>query len=605
VVTEDTFKDACWKQKQEFEDRFRVAFAGFLRSALFKDKVLSEKQSNKAEVRPLDYILTRAELVFRDDVEQVALIPTISTGAFIDCESASILGKRVIGKSDVDIAAMIERLGNSDWVRSGRSFLPAADEKCPFCQEKLPPNFAAKLDAYFDETFEADSKAIHSVVSQYEAQAEAICRTLELILTDPASQLNSSTLTLKKKLLEAQIEINRQRLGEKRKEPSRSVELLSSKALTEEIDQLICDANEAIRSHNSTVANLATERATLKSEVWKFLVEGPLKAEIAEYEKKKSAIESAVTNLRRLIQEKEQSKREKEEELRQFERQITSTQPTVDAINGLLKSFGFGGFSVAQAGEKACYKLIRPNGEDAKQTLSEGEATFITFLYFYHLIHGSIAESGIKNDRVVVFDDPVSSLDSDVLFIVSTLIRRLCDDVREGRTVVKQIFLLTHNVYFHKEVTFQKSRGTGLLKDEAFWTIRKSGGESQAIKHSSNPIKSSYELLWMEVREAKPGNLSVQNALRRILETYFKLLGGVDLDKIQDRFEGPDKLACRSLLSWVNDGSHFAHDDLFVAVDESTVELYLNVFKRIFEVEGYVEHYNMMMMAAHAATVSQ
>ena len=217
-------------------------------------------------------------------------------------------------------------------------------------------------------------------------------------------------------------------------------------------------------------------------------------------------------------------------------------------------------------------------------------------MYFYHLLKGSATESGVTNDRVVVFDDPVSSLDSDILFIVSTLIRKLCDDVRAGATTIKQVFLLTHNVYFHKEVTFQKSRGNGTLKDETFWTVRKSKDQSEVTKHPCNPIKSSYELLWLDVREGRTGNLSIQNSLRRILETYFKMLGGIDLDKIHDRFEGHDKLACRSLLSWVNDGSHSAHDDLYVAVDDSTVDRYLDVFRRIFEAEGHIEHYNMMMV---------
>jgi wobble nucleotide-excising tRNase len=60
----------------------------------------------------------------------------------------------------------------------------------------------------------------------------------------------------------------------------------------------------------------------------------------------------------------------------------------------------------------------------------------------------------MTTDRIVVFDDPVSSLDSDVLFIVSSLIKSLFDHVRENKGNIKQIFVLTHNVYFHKEVAY-------------------------------------------------------------------------------------------------------------------------------------------------------
>lgn len=599
AIAGDAFKDACWKQKQVLESRSEVvktAFEGYRKKKdRFKIKVLQERATNKAELKSLDYILERAATVFADGVARIDPLKGITPATLLECEQSQILAKKVIGKSDVDIAAMIERLGNSDWVRTGRQFFELNDDRCPFCQQDVASGFASSLNAYFDETFETDNKTISNLVSEYESQSNQIITILESLLATPPSQLDSTALAAKKKLLHARFEINLQRLREKQKEPSRAMELHSSKDLVSEIEGLIAQANSAIARHNSTVANLSMERVLLKDQVWKYLLEGPLKDAITTYETNKSAIDKAVANIGKQIQTKEHAKRETDDEIRRLEREVTSIQPTVDAINNLLRSFGFQGFSLAQADGKPCYKLVRADGTDAKETLSEGEKSFITFLYFYHLLKGSVSESGMTHDRVVVFDDPVSSLDSDILFIVSTLIRKLCDEVRSGSTSVKQVFLLTHNVYFHKEVTFRQTRGSGCLNEETFWTVRKSNGESQVSRHLSNPIKSSYELLWMEVREPNPRNLSVQNALRRILETYFKMLGGIDLDKILDPFEGNDKLACRALLSWVNDGSHSAHDDLYVAVCESTVELYLDVFRRIFEGANQIEHYNMMM----------
>lgn len=141
------------------------------------------------------------------------------------------------------------------------------------------------------------------------------------------------------------------------------------------------------------------------------------------------------------------------------------------------------------------YKLIRADGADAKETLSEGEKNFVTFLYFYHLLKGSDSETGITRDRIVVFDDPVSSLDSDILFIVSSLIRELFGEVRNGAGHIKQIFVLTHNVYFHKEVTFNRNRSNNAMNEETFWVVRKPDLESKLEKCDSNPVKTSYELL--------------------------------------------------------------------------------------------------------------
>ena len=93
-------------------------------------------------------------------------------------------------------------------------------------------------------------------------------------------------------------------------------------------------------------------------------------------------------------------------------------------------------------------------------------------------------------------------------------------------------------------------------------------------------------------------NLTIQNTLRRILENHFKILGGVDADKICAMFDGKDKLICKSLFSWVNDGSHFAHDDLYISIDSSMVETYLKVFREIFTKSEHSAHYKMMMRDA-------
>src|SRR5690606_21322028 len=241
------------------------------------------------------------------------------------------------------------------------------------------------------------------------------------------------------------------------------------------------------------------------------------------------------------------------------------------------------------------YKIVRPDGSDAKETLSEGERTFVTFLYFYHLLKGSDSDSGVTTDRVVVFDDRVSSSDSDVLLVVSSRITGLFEDIRGKTSQIKQIFVLTHNVYFHKEVSFNARRSGKALNDETFWVVRKAGLISKVEKHESNPIKTSYELLWAEVRRKDISSLTIQNTLRRILENYFKIFGGVDPDSLCSKFEAKERVICKSMLSWVNDGSHFAHDDVYVSLDESMVETYLSVFRKIFERSGHLAHYEMMM----------
>jgi wobble nucleotide-excising tRNase len=209
----------------------------------------------------------------------------------------------------------------------------------------------------------------------------------------------------------------------------------------------------------------------------------------------------------------------------------------------------------------------------------------------------------MTTDRVVVFDDPVSSLDSGILFIVGSLIKGLFDEVRAGTGHIKQIFVLTHNVYFHKEVTYNSKRKDVAMKEETFWIVRKPGLASIIDKHPTNPIKTSYELLWAEVRKREGSNIAIQNTLRRILENYFKILGGIDFDDLCAMFDGKEKLVCKSLCSWVHDGSHYAHDDLYISIDDAMVDSYRKVFRAIFDKSGHIAHYKMMMADAFVEDV--
>jgi wobble nucleotide-excising tRNase len=100
--------------------------------------------------------------------------------------------------------------------------------------------------------------------------------------------------------------------------------------------------------------------------------------------------------------------------------------------------------------------------------------------------------------------------------------------------------------------------------------------------------------LWSEVRKADRSNLTIQNTLRRILENYFKFFGGIEPKDVCSKFSGKEQILCNSMLSWINDGSHFAQDDLFFS-DGTAIDTYLKIFKEIFEKSGQSAHYKMMM----------
>jgi wobble nucleotide-excising tRNase len=584
------FEERCWKLKQKYDGNFKEAFTGVRGTKVaFKNKLLSEAANNKAELKNLNELENRAKTVFGETPQTEITIPIPNYENLLSLESAPILKKKVIGKEDVDIAAIIKKLGNSDWVKQGMDFYKVNNNTCPFCQQRVELSFTDSLNAYFDDAYNEDETAIKTLLGNYKTNTEILQQSIKSILDNPSKFIDIDKLKIEKELLDSKIIINLQRIEKKQVESSRSIELDSLSSVLTEIKNLIDLANNTIKKHNETVFNLTQEKKKLTAQVWKFLLEREIKEELATYLLKKNELQKAIKSLTEKKAQKLQEYQNKKAEIKLLEKDTTSIQPTIDAINDLLKSFGFIGFSLAKSEHDRYYEIQRPNGADAKETLSEGEKTFITFLYFYHLLKGSESETGMTTDRVVVFDDPVSSLDSDILFIVSSLIRGLFDEIKNNKGHIKQLFVLTHNVYFHKEVTFK------LKQEVTFWTVRKSNQFSKINLHNDNPIKTSYQLLWSEVKNPDRSNLSIQNTLRRILDYYFKILGGRELDDICNYFEGKDKLICRSLLSWIHDGSHSALDDEYFSIEESTIDNYLRVFEQIFIETNHQAHYDMMI----------
>jgi wobble nucleotide-excising tRNase len=594
---EDKFRDACWEVKKRHDAKLHGALTGYRGDKLkFKNRLFTECQKKAPMPLPAQSDLeARSASLFGTTPTNELPIATINDTQFLRWEIDPILVKRVIGKSDVDIAAMILRLGNSDWVKQGITYYELNDEYCPFCQQKAPQSLAASLEEYFDETFIRHTSAIAALKDGYLLAGERISQMIDAVLTTASRFLEADALKGEKQVFDARFQTNRQRLEQKAKEPSQSVTLEPLKDILQKIKDLIEKANSLIRDHNTMVANLEFAQTKLTSDVWAFFAHSEITAEFAPYHRDKKGLDAAISSLEQQIATATSEWKDKDAELRSLEKQTTSVRPTVDDINKLLNAFGFRSFSL-EATSSNLYRLRRSDGSDAKETLSEGERSFITFLYFYHLLKGSESSSGITTDRVVVFDDPVSSLDSDVLFVVGSLIRQTLEVVRANRSHIKQVFILTHNVYFHKEITFHKNRSAGqAFKEETFWIIRKVDGKSKVQKYTINPIKTSYDLLWSEIRDASPQAPGIQNAMRRILEHYFRILGGIGYDEIADVFDGEEKLICKALFSWVNDGSHSIPDDVFMTFDDGAVQMQREVFKSIFVKTKHINHYNMMM----------
>jgi wobble nucleotide-excising tRNase len=595
---EPVLREQCWRQKQLHDDYFQAAFSGVRNNQeRFKEKVLSEKAVNQSELLSLEALKRKAETVFASGVESLPLLGDLSADELIAAESHLLLQKPIVGSEDVDIARLINRLGSSDWVRQGLKYHEQDPSICPFCQQQTDEGLAKSFASFFNDAYDEDVRVLVALQNHYSESASRLGVKLQRYIDSSNQFLNKELFDAEAQALTERLKRNDALLHAKLSEPSRKVSLEPISSLLTSLQNLITQANEATAQHNQTVANIAAEKQILTSQIWRYVL-NELSAELSQYENAKTGITAAIRGMEGGLQAKNRALRELNDQVRELERQSTSIQPTKDAINSLLQAFGFHSFLIEVVDDRGHYRISRQNGEDASRTLSEGEKTFITFLYFYSLIKGAHSASGVTTNRIVVFDDPISSLDSDVLYIVSSLIKEVIEETRLVSGQIKQVFVLTHNVYFHKEITYNRKRHLdSALTEESFWLVKKLQHGSTVERCEANPIRSAYELLWEDVKSGNIANVSLQNTLRRILENYFTMWGGLGKDEICSLFEGRDRLICQSLFSWVNDGSHSIHDDLYINHGERTNEAYLRVFREIFDRAGQLGHYEMMTAA--------
>lgn len=601
IQLENEFTETLWNNLyKKYEQNFKSALRGSLRKELFKDSILSIYKSHKTSAKSFDELRDLSDKLYNNDPQIIETLPAIKFNLLKSVEEHFIWKKKILGKEDIGVSELINKLGASDWVRKGKEFL-TVDSVCPFCQQNtITVDFRSQLEDYFDKEYSENIDLLSKLYSDYEfeiSKTNQVLLSIRELASKQGAQLNFNHINefAVFDVLKSALETNLLLIEEKKREPSKNMDLNQLTTLYNSIIDSLNKYNSHVLEYNRMVNNLATSRSDLGTEIWNFLV-GEYFDNIKLYHKKLDGLNKAIDSLKVKILENQTFHTSQNTELKILNEGIVSVQPTIDAINRVLSSFGFTNFEIVPAhSDPNSYQIRRHNGDLAEETLSEGEVSLVTFLYFLQLAKGSTVEGNVSTDRILVIDDPISSLDSNVLYLVSALTKQVIEGVRKGVGQIKQVILLTHNIYFHKEISFIDGR-TKSIGDTIYWILRKFDNVSTIeCFNENNPILSSYDLLWREVcKNDTTSIIAIQNVMRRIIENYFKNLGRFNDNDIIDSFEDEEKLVCRSLLHWVNDGSHVIPDDLFVQDSSDSVHTYKEVFKKIFYNMGHGAHYDMM-----------
>lgn len=595
------FREVVWKDiYKKYEFTFKEAFKGSAGSKKsFKDKLLREYSTKINPSLNLSSLTDRAEALFGKELYILELIKSVNGSIITKIEENNYWDKVIVGKQDVNISKLIRKLNNADWVNMGREYIHN-DNVCPFCQqETITEKFRKEIEEYFSGEYEENIQQIVKLRESYNITTEEVINKFKDIeqkeKLNNDTKLNIDRYSQNLSSLINIIEANKLVIQQKVKEPSKKIRLNESESLLNKLSKDIEEANNEIKKHNMLVKNYTKESEILISDIWSFLIDenrGVIEAFIT----KDNGLLQGINNLNKQLDDTNKKVKKLSDEIKVDTRNVTSVEHSVNEINDILKSYDFNGFRIVSSERKNYYQIQRDDGTIANDTLSEGEVSFITFLYYLQCIKGGTTADNVTDNRIIVVDDPISSLDSSVLFIVSSLLKQIIKSTKDDESRIKQVFIFTHNVYFHKEVSFINGR----IKEDKntnYWILKKSSNISEIKAYEmKNPINTSYELLWRELYEnSELSSITIQNTMRRILETYFNILGGYRDEDIIEKFPENEREICRSLLCWINDGSHGISDDLYIERPDDIADKYYKVFKRIFVLTRHEEHYNMMM----------
>lgn len=595
----DTLKEKCWQLQRTIGDTFSQVLVGYRNSKQkFYEKCLtSYEEWDEESTINLEQLKSDYDMAYSKSSVIYPIFSEIENVSIKMLETSELLSKVITGSGESPIGIVIDILKNSDWIQQGIEYMQQTENKCPFCQQVITNELQQEIIQYFDEEYEKDCTALDVLLDEYTKCCTKVLHDLEVILNNDIPFIDKENLRVEYQLLRSVIQLNFEEMKKKRQFPSNKVSLQSTEDRFEKINTIIREWNGKILSNNNIVENQEHEQKQCTELLWQYIVSN-LSIDIETYNKFLKGKNDAKQSINGQIITLKDEIKKNTKEIEDIEDSITSVAPTVTEINKILDKFDFKGFKLKEnEQQKGSYSIIRNDGSSAKDTLSEGEYNFITFLYFYYLIYGSQDKTGITSNKIIVIDDPISSLDSNVLFIVSTLVKNLLKDCRRNKNGILQTFILTHNVYFHKEITFLGSGKEFSSAEVLFGVIRKRDNISYFTEYDRNPIESTYQLLWRELLEDKLSTVTSFNTMRRILEYYFKIIGDLNYEKCIEKFDGNDKIVCKALVSCINDGSHFISDDFVITFDEENIENYKRIFKLIFKELGHESHYNMMMKA--------
>lgn len=377
----------------------------------------------------------------------------------------------------------------SRWVKEGRLNHKDKLDKCSFCGSDITEERWKELDSHFDEESEKLEKEIDALLEEIQQQILALNNCLSFNKTVFYSKYHKDIdrLIVFREYVISGIKLEFGKISEQLLD--RKNDLLNAKTFipvkdnSQRLDwcwQIFENIRTLSNTYSTSLGDEQNEAKRLLrlrevndfSNTIQYLTEATriegLKAIADTKAQEKSDIDSKIQNQIREIEDKE--------------RLMNDEEKGALKVNEYLNNFFGHDFLSLEAlqepdqfgGKKIRFEIIR-NGKKAHH-LSEGECSLIAFCYFMAKLEDT---DTMGSKPIIWIDDPISSLDSNHIFFVYSII----NSEIVAKQAFEQIFISTHNLDFFKYL----KRLPDTKKTEKFIIYRE--GEYSQIKLMPNYLK--------------------------------------------------------------------------------------------------------------------
>lgn len=425
------------------------------------------------------------------------------------------------------------------WVKEGIPQHRDRRKSCGFCGQLLPQDIWKKLDEHFSK----ESTDLEKEIKAQRAAIEHERKLVDSIISVEAKDFYSTLHVFfdnSKKALQGEIAKYCSVLNTLNEALiSREGNIFSYITIPEledntpDIIDKISAVNAIIELNNKKTESLAEDQKKARnelrlSEVAQFIQDIDLVGE----ETKVSDFQKEAGNLWKEVESVKSEILTLSREIEALRIQLKDEKKGAEKVNEYLNHyFGHKGLRLAALEDKetSAFKFQIFRGEDPAYNLSEGECSLVSFCYFVAKLEDTKSKG---KDLIIFIDDPISSLDSNHIFFIYSLIDNFIakpNKGADGKLIYhyEQLFISTHNLEFLKYLKkLKKPKGN----HEQFIVVGKENGSTLELMPSylKNYI-SEFNYLFGEIYTCTdPANAAIEhhcfynfgNNLRKFLEAF-------------------------------------------------------------------------------------